>query len=91
MNQPMHFRVRSRVSPELGKLTWLASEKEKTPNRSVIPNTMKNLYTSLQAVSGEKDLSSGKWNGGFIKDKCIRLKMKQHYFTALVIYLWVAK
>ena len=46
---------------------------------------------SLQAVRGEKGISSGKWNGGLAKDKCIHLKMKQYYFTALDIYSWVAK
>lgn len=47
---------------------------------------MKTLYMSLQAVRGEKGLSSGKWNGELAKDKCISLKMKQYYFTALDIY-----
>lgn len=53
-------------------------------------NIMKSTYTSLQAVRGEKGLSSGKWNRGLAKDKCIHLERKQCYFTALGIYSWVA-
>lgn len=52
---------------------------------------IKSLYMFLQAVTSEKGLSSGKWNGGLAKEKCLHLKMKQYYFTALGIYSWVAK
>lgn len=43
----------------------------------------------LQAVSGEKGLSQGKWRPGLMEEKCIHLKMKQYYFTVLDICSWV--